>query len=312
MDYDLVIVGGGPAGLTAGIYAVQKKLSTIIIDAGEAGGQPGVLYPEKEIYNFPCFQIVTGKDLSQNFVEHARKEGCVLKENETVDDILEEGEGLRIVTDKASYTSRTVIIATGNGFFRPKKLEVPGAAEFEGRGVHYMMPEKKEFAGKKAVFVGGGNSALEMALMVSDIAQTVIVHRRDCFRADQCVIERVMDQRIRSYMRSEIKEIKGDEKVRSIVLKVGDPAEEVMLDADIVVIKVGMTPDLEHLHKWGLNLENASIKVNTQMMTSRKGVFACGDAATYPGKYKQIVTGSGEGATAANSAYKYVKKPYGI
>jgi thioredoxin reductase len=308
MDYDLVIVGGGPAGLTAGIYSVQKKLGTIIIDAGEAGGQPGILYPEKEIYNFPCFQIVTGKDLSQNFVDHARKEGCVLKEFEIVEDILDEGEGLRVVTDKTSYTARAVIIATGNGFFKPKKLDVPGALEFEGKGVYYMMPDKKEFAGKSAIFVGGGNSALEMALMVCDIAKTCIVHRRDCFRADQCVIERVKDSKIKTYLNAQIKEIRGRNKVEQVVLNVGEDEEEIAVD--MVVIKVGMTPELEHLQRWKLELEGSGIKINQQMMTSRKGVFACGDAVAYPGKYKQIVTGSGEGATAANSAYKYVNKPY--
>jgi thioredoxin reductase len=268
MDYDLIIIGGGPSGLTAGIYAVQKKLRTVIIEAGEAGGQPGILYPEKEIYNFPCFQIVTGKDLSQNFVDHARKEGCVLMQNETVEDILDEGEGLRVITDKTSYTARTVIIAIGNGFFKPKKLDVPGAAEFEGKGVHYLMPDKKEFQGKNAVFVGGGNSALEMALMVCDIALTCIVHRRDCFRADQCVVERVSDSKIKTFMNAEIKEIGGKDKVERVVLKVGDNEEEIA--ADMVIIKVGMTSELENLQRWNLDLEDSGIKVNQQMMTSRK------------------------------------------
>jgi len=305
MDYDLVIVGGGPAGLTASIYASQKKLSTVIIEAGEAGGQPGVLYPEKEIYNFPCFQVVTGKDLSRNFVEHACKEGCVLKEHETVEDILDEGEGLKVVTDKAAYTSRAVILATGNGFFKPKKLGVPGETELEGKGVVYMMPDKKEFAGRTALFVGGGNSALEMALMVCDIAEACIVHRRDVFRADQSVIERVKGSNVRTYMNAEVKEIRGQEKVQGVLLMM-DGKEEVV-PADLVVIKVGMSPELEHLKRWNLELVGSGIRVNQQMMTSRKGIFACGDAAAYPGKYRQIVTGSGEGATAANAVYNYLK-----
>ena len=311
MDYDLVIVGAGPAGLTAGIYAAQKKLNTIIIDSGEAGGQPGVLYPEKDIYNFPCFQIVSGKDLSRNFVEHALKEGCVLKENEVVENIMENGTGLRVVTDKTSYATKAVILATGNGMFRPKRLEVPGALEFEGRGVYYMMPEKKAFDGKNAIFVGGGNAALEMALMVCQNAHNCfIVHRRDCFRADQCVVERINDSPIKTYFNAEIKEIKGEDRVRQAVLKIDDPAGEVTIDTDMVVIKIGMSPDLTRLQRWNLELVENGIKVNQQMMTSRKGIFACGDAATYPGKYKQIVTGSGEGATAANSAFKYIKNPY--
>lgn len=305
MDHDLIIVGGGPAGLTASIYASQKKLSTIIIEAGEAGGQPGVLYPEKEIYNFPCFQVVTGKDLSRNFVEHACKEGCGLKEHETVENILDEGEGLRVITDKGSYTTKAVILATGNGFFRPQRLDVPGEIELEGKGVFYMMPEKKDFAGKIAVFVGGGNSALEMALMVCDIADACIVHRRDVFRADQSVIERVKGSNVRTYMNAEVREIRGKDKVQSVLVQVGDKEE--VVPADMVVIKVGMRPELEHLKRWNLELIGSGIKVNQQMMTSRRGIFACGDAASYPGKYRQIVTGSGEGATAANAAYTYIK-----
>ncbi|OPY31133.1 MAG: thioredoxin reductase [Methanomassiliicoccales archaeon PtaU1.Bin124] len=310
MDYDLVIIGAGPAGLTAGIYASQKTLNTIIIDSGVAGGQPGVLYPEKDIYNFPCFQVVTGKDLSKNFVEHALKEGCVLKEHETVENIMDVGDNLRVVTDKGSYVAKAVIIATGNGFFKPKKLESPGALQFEGHGVYYMVPEKKDFEGKDAVFVGGGNAALEMALMVCDVAKScTIVHRRECFRADQCVIERVSDAKIKTYFNTAVKEIKGNGKVQEVVLKV-DSQPDVTMNADMVVIKIGMSPEIEYLKRWNLELVDNGIKVNCQMMTSRKGIFACGDATNYPGKYKQIVTASGEGASAANSAFKYIKNPY--
>jgi thioredoxin reductase len=306
MDYDLVIIGGGPAGLTAGICAVQRKMRTLIIEADEAGGQPGILYPEKEIFNWPCFQVVTGLDISKNFVDNAVSKGCVIKQKETADDILDVPGGFKIITDKGSYTTITVIIAIGNGFLRPKKLDVPGVSEFEGKGVHYMMPSKQEFAGKRVMFVGGGNSALEMALMVSDIADTSIVHRRDRFSADHYMIERVKESKIKTFMNASVLKIEGKGKVEKILLKIADAEEEVVVD--MVVIKVGMTPEPEHLKRWRLDLVDNGIKVDLQMVTSRKGVFACGDAVSYPGKYRQIVTSSSEGATAANSALEYLRK----
>ena len=306
MDYDLVIIGAGPAGLTAGICAVQSRMRTVIIDAAEAGGQPGMLYPEKEIHNFPTSQIVTGRDISKSFVEHALNKGCALQENETVEDILDIPEGFNVVTTRGSYTTTSVIVAIGNGFFIPKKLDVPGAVEFEGHGVYYMTPSKKGFMGKRVMFVGGGNSALEMALMVHEISDVCIVHRGDAFRADHCFIERVAESEIRTHMNAEVLRIEGDGKVERAVLKVGDAEEAVPVD--MVVIKVGMTPEPEHLKRWNLELEDDGIKVSQMMMTSRKGIFAAGDAVAYLGKYRQIVTSCSEGATAANSAIKYVKK----
>jgi ferredoxin/flavodoxin---NADP+ reductase len=305
MDYDLVIIGGGPAGLTAGISAVERRLRTVIIDADEAGGQPGILYPEKEILNWPCFQKVTGHDISKDFVDNAVRKGCVLKENETAMDILDVPGGLKVVTDKGAYTAKAVIIAIGNGFLKPVRLDVPGAAELEGKGIHYMMPMRKEFTGKRVMFVGGGNSALEMALMVCDIADTCIVHRRDSFRADHSIIDRVRDSNIRTIMNAVVLRFEGRDKVEKVLLQVGNVQE--LIDVDLVVIKVGMIPEPENLKRWNLDLVDNSIKVDQQMKTSRKGVFACGDAVTYPGKYRQIVTSSSEGATAVNSVISYLR-----
>ncbi len=305
MDYDLVIIGGGPSGLAAGVCAVQRNMRTVIIEAGEAGGQPGVLYPEKEITNFPCFKVVTGKEMSKNFVDHAQNKGCIIKENETAEEILDIPGGHRVVTNKGAYTAMTVIIAIGNGFFKPKKLDAPGVAEFEGRGVHYMMPDKLDFVGKKAMFVGGGNAALEMALMVCEIADTCIVHRRDVFCAEPYVIEKVKDSKIKTVMNAKVLKVEGNGKVENVLLSIGDAREKVPID--MVVIKVGMTPESETLKRWNLEMENNGIKVDQRMTTSRKGIFACGDAVAYPGKYRQIVTGMGEGATAVNSALEFIR-----
>ena len=310
MAYDLVIVGAGPAGLTAGVYAMQRKLKTLIIDAGEAGGQLINIYPEKVIANYPSVTEVHAHELGWSMIDHAKASGCEIREHEIVHDILDRGEGLVVVSDKGEYETKTVVLAIGTGLFQPKLLGAPGEDRLEGKGVYHKLPAKEDLKDKRILFVGGGNSALEMALIAADIAQVYIVHRRDCFRADECIVDRVVAKNIKTIMSAEVKEIVGEDKVESAVLSVGEPPQVVKLDVDMVVINIGLTPEIEFLEKWNIGLDGHQIKVDTEMRTSRKGVFACGDAVIYPGKYKQIVVACGEGATAANSVYKYVMKPY--
>ncbi len=310
MAYDLVIVGAGPAGLTAGVYAENRKLNTLIIEAGAAGGQLINIYPEKVIANYPSVTEIHAHDLGWSMVDHAKAAGCDIHEHEIVHDILDRGEGLVVLTNKGEYETKTVILSIGTGLFRPKMIGVPGEERLEGKGVYHKLPEKKELEGKRILFVGGGNSALEMALLASDVAQVYIVHRRDCFRADGCIVDRVVAKNIKTIMSAEVKEILGVDRVEGAILCVGEPAGEMKLDVDMVVVNIGVTPELEFLQKWNVALEGNQIKVDTEMRTSRRGVFACGDAVIYPGKYRQIVVACGEGATAANSVYKYVIKPY--
>ena len=310
MAYDLVIVGAGPAGLTAGVYAMQRKLNTLIIDAGEAGGQLINIYPEKTIANYPSVTEIHAHELGWSMVDHARTSGCEIHEHEIVHDILDRGEGVVVISDQGEYETKTVVLAIGTGLFRPKLLGAPGEERLKDKGIFYKLPEKKELSGKRILFVGGGNSALEMALLASDVAQVYIVHRRDCFRADACIIDRVVAKNIKTIMSAEVKEITGLDRVEGAVLNIGEPVQEMRLDIDMVVINIGVTPELEFLEKWNVALEGNQIKVDTEMRTSRKGVFACGDAVIYPGKYRQIVVACGEGANAANSVYKYVMKPY--
>jgi thioredoxin reductase len=176
--------------------------------------------------------------------------------------------------------------------------------------VAYKLPNRRQLVGKNVVLIGGGNSALEMALLACEVTEEVcVVHRRDQFRADKVYVERINASGVDTYMSSEVEEIKGDTQVRSVVLKLGSGARK-EIPADLVVINVGSAPDTSDLDRWGLAMDDGLVKVDTEMRTSRRGVFACGDIVTYPGKYRQIVTGCGEGATAANSAYKYINKPY--
>ncbi len=312
MGHDLVIIGAGPAGLTAGIFARQKNLDTLILEAGEAGGQLPILYPEKVIHNYPGHPFISGHDLGNEFIGHARSSGCVIREREPVTDIVDHPDGLEVVTDQGRYVTKAVIVAIGGGLFKPKRLGLPEEDRFVGKGLEYRVPEKERLQGKKVMFVGGGNSACEMSLVASDVADVCLVHRRESFRADESVVDRLKCSKIKCVLNSQVKKVLGEDKLEGVILSVGEPPHEERIDLDLLVINIGLTSELENLEKWGLTLEDGLIKVDTAMRTSRKGVFSCGDVVTYPGKYRQIVSACGESATAANSAYKYIQKPYWV
>lgn len=311
MELDLVIVGGGPAGLTAGIYASSRKISCMVLEAGDPGGQLTSIYPDKAIENYPGLVVTEAKELVNLLVSHAQAVGCGIHTHERVLRIRDREDGrLLLESEKDEYTAKAVIVAIGAGLYRPKRLGAKGEVEFEGRGVAYTLPSRDSIRGKRIVFIGGGNSALEMALLACEVSEVCVVHRRDKFRADSVYVERIAASGVDTYMSAEVEEIKGDDQVRSVVLKVGDPPVRREVEADLVVINIGFTPDTSDLENWGLSLDDGLITVDTEMRTSRRGVFACGDIVTYNGKFKQIITGCGEAATAANSAYKFIIKPY--
>lgn len=307
MVRDIIIIGAGPAGLTAGIFARQRKLDTLILEAGEAGGQLPILYPEKVIHNYPGHFEITGRELGNEFVAHAKALGCEIREREAATEIVDHEQGLEVVTEKGRYMTRTVVVAIGGGLFKPKRLGLPEEDRYLGKGLEYRVPEKESLAGKKVMFVGGGNSACEMSMLASEVAEVCLVHRRESFRADEAVVDRLNSSDVSVVLNSEVKSIFGKDRLEGVVLSVGDPPQEIVKELDLLVINIGLTSELENLQRWGLQLEDGLIKVDTAMSTSRPGVFACGDIVTYPGKYRQIITACGESATAANSAYRFIQ-----
>ena len=309
MIEDVIIIGAGPAGLTAGIYARSRKMSTLVLDAADAGGQLISLYPDKGIHNYPGFAEVQARKLSERLVAHAESMGCRILESFRVLRI-EQGDGFFIVKgEDGEHMARSVIVAIGIGLFKPRKLGVPGEEEFHGRGMDYVLPEKDRLVDKKVVMIGGGNSALEMAIIADSVTDTTLIHRRDCFRADESVVESLDRSGVKRLLETKPVSINGEDKVESVTVDCN--GELIEIPADVVIINIGTTPDLEDLKEWGLELDSEGLlKVEGDMRTSRPGIFACGDVVIYPGKYRQIVTACGEAATAANSAYKFVKKPY--
>lgn len=309
MTYDVIIVGAGPAGLTAGIYARSKMMDTLIIESGRVGGQLVSLYPEKGVHNFPGFESVQARKLSDRLYAQAENLECEIREKEKVLEINDGKEDLVVVTNKGEYHTLTVIVAIGMGDFNPRKMDVPGEDEFFGKGVSYLLPVKEELVGQKVTMFGGGNSAIEMALIADSVTDTTIVHRRGEFRADEMNVVSLEKSNILKVLNAETLSFNGNGKLKSVTVKQENRTFEI--PTDLAVINIGIKSDLGILSKWGLELTgDGLVKVEPDMSTNRRGIFACGDVVDYPGKYKQIITACGEAANAVQMAYKFSKKPY--
>ena len=276
MCYDVVIVGAGCAGLTAGIYARSKMMKTLILDSARVGGQLVSLYPEKGIHNYPGFETIQARKLSDKLYAQAESVECEIKENERVDTI-ENGDGeLIVTTDKGTYHAKSVIIAIGMGSSKPKKMGCPGEDELAGKGVTYILPPKEELVGKKVTMFGGGNSAIDMALIADSVTDTTIVHRRPDFRADESTVESLEKSNIRTVMSANLVSINGTDKVESVT--VSQDGKEFDIPTDLAVINIGISADLDDLKKWGVELtDDGLVKVNFDMTTA---VPACSPAAT--------------------------------
>jgi len=312
MPYDVVIVGGGPAGLTAGIYARTRKLSTLVLEAQEVGGQLSWLYPTKSVYDYPSYIAIEGRELADLFSLHARESGAEIAVGEVVD-IKRMKSGFRLTTRAGEpYEARTVILAMGMGLFAPKRLGIPGEAEFEGRGVDYRVRDRREFKDQRVLVVGGGDSALEIALEIMATAKHVIlVHRRGEFRAMEKNVEAVAKLPIEILYNAELTSIEGDTKVRRAVVYDNRTLKKSEFNIDSIVINIGFEPKASPLPRWGVELEGERlIRVQADMCTSVPGIFACGDIVSYPGKDRRIVTACGEAVTAIMSVYKHLKSPY--
>ena len=309
MCYDVVIIGAGCAGLTAGIYARSKLMKTLILDSGRVGGQLVSLYPEKGIHNYPGFETIQARKLSDKLYAQAESSECEIHEHEKVQEIVNGDQVLIVKTDKGEYKAKSVIVAIGMGSFKPKKMGCPGEEELFGKGVTYILPVKEELVGKKVTMFGGGNSAIDMALIADSVTDTTIVHRRPEFRADESTVNHLKSSQVRAIMNANLVSINGTDHVESVTLSVD--GQELIVPTDLAVINIGISADLEDLSRWGLELNSDGlVKVGFDMSTNRPGICACGDVVSYPGKVKQITTAMGEATTAVLMAYKFVKKPY--
>ncbi|WP_135604403.1 thioredoxin-disulfide reductase [Methanococcoides sp. NM1] len=298
MVYDLIIVGGGPGGLSAGIYAVRYGLNTLVLEKGFVSGQ---ISTTGEVENYPGFPSISGMDLMDKFSEHAKAAGVVVESREILG-IRSEGDRKIVSTDSGDLETLSVIIATGAN---PRHLGVPGEEEFRGKGVSYCATcDGPFFKGRNVLVVGGGESAITDALILSDIAASVcVVHRRDELRASQVLQDRAFAKpNIEFSWDTVLEEIIGDSVVREAVLQ-NTVSDEVWISPiDGVFIYVGVEPNTEFT-----DVEKDDygfIVTDEKMATSVDGIFAVGDCRT--AILRQVITAASDGAIAAFGAYEYV------
>ncbi len=301
-EFDTVILGGGPAGLSAGIYASRGAVSTAIIDISMMGGQPSNYL---ELENYPGFPIIGGYDLMEKFEEHADKFGVQKFPMQEVESIDLTSTPKVIVTKEAEFKAKTVIIACGA---QPMKLGVPGEKEFVGRGVSYCAVCDGAFYKNKVVaVVGGGNAAVEEAMYLTKFADKVyVIHRRNELRADKIVQERAFkNEKIEFIWDSVVKEIKGDDLVHTAVLENVKSGERSNLQVNGVFPYIGMVPNIEGISGQIEQDANGFIITDETMKTSVEGVFAVGDIRKTP--LRQVITAASDGAVGAVYAVKYLE-----
>lgn len=311
MIWDILIIGAGPAGLSAALFTRMRRMSTLLLDTAKAGGQLIYLYPKKPVHDMPSYTYVMGEDLGKNFIEQASHIGAEIREGEHVTMIRrdEPANLIRVTSTKGEYEARCVIVATGGGAFEPRKLKKPGEEELKGKGVLYGMPDVEETRGKRVLVVGGGDSALESALFIKDTADVTLIHMLDKWQGMDTYVEEIAASRIRTMLETETVEIRGKDRVESVLVKNKKTGKEQEIPVDVVSINIGYLMDTKIIRQWGLELQGNQIKVDSLMNTNIKGVLSCGDIAIYPGKYKLLITACSEGAAAANTAYIYVRQP---
>lgn len=303
--FDITIIGAGPVGLFAAFYAGMRGMSVKLVDSlAEVGGQLAALYPDKYIYDMAGFPKVLARDLVRELDAQAAQFHPTICLEEKVTTLTPVEGGFTLGTERGrTHRTKTVLITAGVGAFAPKKLEGAENAHWEGRGLHYVIPNLERFRGRRILVVGGGDSAVDWALHLEEIAGSVaLIHRRDGFRAHEDSVRKLNASSARVMLFHELRRIEGGDQVERAVVYDNRTQAETVLDVDDVVVNFGFLANLGPIRTWGLTLEKISLVVNQQMETNVPGVMAAGDIATYPGKLKLIVTGTGEAAMAVCTA----------
>lgn len=302
-DYDVVIIGGGPAGLTAGIYTARARLKTLLLERLFPGGQ---ILTSPLVENYPGFaQGVSGEAIVNEMVKQATRLGLEIKTEATIS-IEDHGqEGKVVKTNRGSYKALAIILTMGAD---PSKLNVPGEEKLGGKGVsHCATCDAPLFRDKEVIVVGGGDTAVEDAIFLTTFCRRVkVVHRRDQLRATKILQERAFqNKKINFIWNTVVAEILGQDKVEKVKLKNVKTGEEAIVPTDGVFVGVGLSPNTD-IAKGLVEMDEKNyILTNDDMVTSREGIFAAGDCRKR--LFHQMVNACGEGATAAYSAQKYIE-----
>lgn len=303
MKYDVIIIGAGPAGMTAALYAARANLNTLLLERGIPGGQ---MNNTAEVENYPGFDSILGPDLALKMYDGINQFGVKHGYGNVVE-VKDHHDYKEVITDDASYEAKVVIIATG---CEHRNLEVPGEAEYSGRGVSYCaVCDGAFFRNKKLIVVGGGDSAVEEAIYLTQFADEVkIVHRRDTLRAQKIIQDRAFaNEKISFIWDSVVEEIKGDDqKVTGVQIKNVKTGETYEEAADGVFIYVGLVPLTQAFTSLGITDDAGWILTDERMQTKIPGILACGDARQK--HLRQITTAVGDGGIAGQQAYQFIEE----
>lgn len=312
---DILIIGAGPTGLFTVFEAGLLKLKCHLIDAlPQPGGQCSEIYPKKPIYDIPGFPEILAGDLTTNLLEQSKQFEPGFTLGERAETIEKQDDGTFIVTTNkgTKHQAPVVVIAGGLGSFEPRKPPIPNIAEYEDSGVEYMIKDPEIYRNKKVVIAGGGDSALDWAVFLTDVAEEVtLVHRRNEFRGALDSVDKVQELKnlgkINLITPAEIKGILGTGKVTGVAVeKKGEVP--FIVDADHFIPLFGLSPKLGPIGNWGLEIEKNAIKVNNALdyQTNISGIYAIGDVNTYPGKLKLILCGFHEATLMCQSAFQRI------
>ncbi|MDC0616056.1 NAD(P)/FAD-dependent oxidoreductase [Candidatus Pelagibacter sp.] len=310
---DTLIIGAGPVGLFCvhqlGIIGLKCE---VVDNLDKIGGQCIELYPDKPIYDIPAVPECTGEELTNNLIEQIKAFKTNFHLNERVEEIKKVEKKWLIKTNKGTkFEASSIIIAAGVGSFESRKFPTKEIEKYEGKQILYSIKDKKIFKDKTVTIFGGGDSALDWAIELSNTSKVILVHRRDEFRGMQASIDKVnelkKEGKIEVYTKYQLDSVSGNEKVENIKIKHDDDSVKV-IKTDYILGFFGLIMKLGPIAEWGLNLDKKTIPVNTENFeTNKEGIFAIGDICSYPGKLKLILSGFHEGALAARGCFKYAK-----
>ena len=310
---DVLIIGAGPTGLFCAHQLGIIGLSCEIVDnLDKAGGQCIELYPDKPIYDIPAVPECTGEQLTTNLLQQIKPFNVKFHLNERVEEIKKVETRWHVKTSgKQEFDVASIVIAGGVGSFEPRKFPLKECEKFEGSSVFYSIKDKTVFKDKTISIFGGGDSALDWAIELSNTSKVNLIHRRDGFSGAESSVQKVKelnDQgKINLYTKYQIDSVSGDSNIQSVKIK-HDDGETKEFNTDYVLGFFGLIMQLGPILDWGLNINKKAIEVNTENFeTNIDGIFAIGDICTYPGKLKLILSGFHEGALAARGCFKYAK-----
>ena len=314
IETDILIIGAGPTGLFAVFEAGLLKLKCHILDAlPQAGGQLSELYPKKPIYDIPGFPEVLAGDLVDNLMEQIKQfePGFTLGERAETIDKQEDGSFIVTSNEGTQFHAKVVAIAGGLGSFEPRKPLIDGIDFYENKGIKYFIKDPEEFRDKRVVIAGGGDSALDWSIFLTDVASEVtLIHRRNEFRGALDSVEKVQELKnagkIRMITPAEVVGLNGAEHIESIDIEENGAHRKI--ETDYFIPLFGLTPKLGPIGQWGLEIEKNAIKVNNSLdyQTNIPGIFAIGDVNTYPGKLKLILCGFHEATLMCQAAYQII------